>query len=608
VVVGVRLSKKAAPVSEGTPANAGTEREPDSAMTPRSSSDLVPRPAGEVEPADPAEPGDPNDLRPGRIPPGRTTMPSTVLPVPAGPAEVERTGSGGVEPAAARTGAAGAAGASAGSAVVPRKGGLLVRQPGEDLPNADEWLRRGMAGVAVVLVLAAIGGSAASSRSEPLTPPASVAANPVNTQGLPGVNPPATTAPVTAPAPVLGDDAGTAAAPTPAGVARVLAPRLADPRLGARVGVQVLDVAAGTTLLDRGGRTPATPASTSKLLAAAALLTVRDADDRLATKLVAGAKPGQVVLVGGGDPTLSGAGPGRPTMFPDAARVIDLLARAKLSRASHITSIVVDGSLFSGAQLAPGWDPSDVDGGFAAPITGLMLDAGRLQPPADQPRSQQPDLAAGRVLAGRLGLPGTAVVRGSAPANAKVLATVESPPLARIVEQMLLRSDNVTAEVLARQVAVEERLPATFAGGAKAVAQVLARVGVDVAGVAMVDGSGLSPRDKIPPATLVSLLRTAMSVDHPALHALVPGLPVAGYDGTLDDRFGQGPSAGGAGAVRAKTGTLTGVSSLAGVVTDREGRVLVFAIMADQVPAGGTLAAEAALDEAASALAGCGCG
>jgi serine-type D-Ala-D-Ala carboxypeptidase/endopeptidase (penicillin-binding protein 4) len=601
VVVGVRLSKKAAPVSEGTPAGAGTEREPDSAATPEPSSGLVPRPADEVEPA---EPGDPNDLRPGRIPPGRSTLSRTTLPVPAEPAGVAAARPGAVEPGAAPA-TARAAGGAAGASVVPRRTGALVRQPYEDLPNADQWLRRGMAGVAAVLVLAAIGGSAASSRSEPLSPPAAV---PVNTAGLPGVNPPVSTVPITEPAPVLGDDPSTAAAPTPAGVARVLGPRLADPRLGTRVGAQVLDVAAGTTLLDRNGRTAATPASTSKLLAAAALLTVRNADDRLSTRLVAGARPGQVVLVGGGDPTLSGAGPGRPTMFPDAARVIDLLARAKLSRASRITSIVVDGGLFTGPQLAPGWDPSDVDGGFTTPITGLMLDAGRLRPPADQPRSQEPDLAAGRVLAGRLGVPETAVVRGRAPAGAKLLATVQSPPLVRIVEQMLLRSDNVTAEVLARQVAIEERLPATFAGGAKAVAQVLSRVGVDTAGLAMVDGSGLSIQDKVPPATLVSLLRTAMSVDHPALHALVPGLPVAGYDGTLDDRFGAGASARGAGAVRAKTGTLTGVSSLAGVVTDRDGRVLVFAIMADQVPVGGTLDAEAALDEAASALAGCGCG
>jgi serine-type D-Ala-D-Ala carboxypeptidase/endopeptidase (penicillin-binding protein 4) len=585
VVVGVRLSKKAAPVSEGTPASAGTERDPASAAPPEPSSALVPRPSGEVEPGE-----DPYDLRPGRIPPGRTA-----LPVLAEGGEVEPAGTGGD------------AGRS-GTAVEPRRSTALVRQPAEDLPNADQWLRRGMAAVAVVLVLAAIGGSAASSRSEPLAPPSAPPANAPNQQGLPGLAVPAANAPLTPPGPVLGDDVGTAAVPSPAGVARVLGPQLADPRLGGRVGAQVLDVTTGAVLLDRGGATAATPASVSKLLTAAALLSVRDADDRLTTRLVAGAKPGQVVLVGGGDPTLSGAGAGTPTMFPEAARVVDLLARARLGKASKITSIAVDSGVFAGDRLAQGWDPADVDGGFVAPVTGLMLDAGRLQPPADQPRSQDPDLAAGRVLAARLGLPETAVVRGAAPPRAKVLATVESPTLARIVESMLLRSDNVTAEALARQVAIEEHLPATFQGAAQAVKQVLTRVGVNTAGIAMVDGSGLSTQDRIPPAALVSLLRTAVSVDHPALHALVPGLPVGGYDGTLDDRFGPGATAGGAGTVRAKTGTLTGVSSLAGVVTDKDGRVLVFAIMADQVPSGGTLGAEAALDEAVSALAGCGCG
>jgi D-alanyl-D-alanine carboxypeptidase/D-alanyl-D-alanine-endopeptidase (penicillin-binding protein 4) len=171
---------------------------------------------------------------------------------------------------------------------------------------------------------------------------------------------------------------------------------------------------------------------------------------------------------------------------------------------------------------------------------------------------------------------------------------------------MLLQSDNVLAESLARQVALAEGLPASFAGAVDAVHRVLGRLGIPAGGAQLVDGSGLSSQDRIPPAVLVAVLRAAVATDHPTLHPLVPGLPVAGYDGTLDNRYGAGPTAAGAGSIRAKTGTLIGVSTLAGVAWDRDGRLLVFAFMADRV-GGGALGAEAALDDAATALARCGC-
>jgi D-alanyl-D-alanine carboxypeptidase/D-alanyl-D-alanine-endopeptidase (penicillin-binding protein 4) len=121
-----------------------------------------------------------------------------------------------------------------------------------------------------------------------------------------------------------------------------------------------------------------------------------------------------------------------------------------------------------------------------------------------------------------------------------------------------------------------------------------------------VDGSGLSLTDRLTPALLVAVLRAAAGPDRPELRALLPGLPVSGYDGTLDDRF-RGPAAPAAGQVRAKTGTLTGVSSLAGLVRGAGGRLLAFAVVADRVSPAGTLGAEAALDSVAAALARCGC-
>src|SRR5262249_23210871 len=227
---------------------------------------------------------------------------------------------------------------------------------------------------------------------------------------------------------------------------------------------------------------------------AAAVLASYPAEHRFRTRVLAGARPGEVVLVGGGDPTLSAAPAGRPTIYPEAARLADLAGAVRRS-GGRPTSVVVDGSLFTGPALGPHWDPGDVAGGYIAPITALMLDAGRQ--PGLLARSWQPDLDAGRALARLLGVPPAAVRRGHPAPGARVLAEVSSPPLGRLLERTLLASDNVLAEVLARQVALAEHQPASFAGAVAAVRAVLRRLGVDVSGDRLLDGSGLSPADTL---------------------------------------------------------------------------------------------------------------
>jgi D-alanyl-D-alanine carboxypeptidase/D-alanyl-D-alanine-endopeptidase (penicillin-binding protein 4) len=422
-------------------------------------------------------------------------------------------------------------------------------------------------------------------------------------EAAPTVSASPTPSPLVTPTPVLAAPP-TGLPQTATGVARKLAGPLADHRLGARVSATVVDAGTGQVLLDRGAANSVTPASTAKLATSVALLSVTDPDQRLTTRVVAGSRPGDVVLVGGGDPTLSAAPAGRPTAYEGAARVSTLAASAKKAGLGPVRRVVVDSSLFSGPTMAPTWNPADVGGGYITPITATMVDAGRQD--GLRARSTTPDLEAGRALAVALGVPKAAVVRGRAPVGATTLAEISSQPIPRLIEQMLLASDNVLAEALARQVAIAEDAPASFAGAVVATRQVLARLGMP-AGDRLLDGSGLSAQDRVTPALLAALLRAAADPEQPRLHALVPGLPVSGYLGTLDDRYRTGPAALAAGEVRAKTGTLDGVSSLAGLVRGTDGRLLVFAVVADRVPAGGTLPAEAALDEVAAALTSCGC-
>jgi D-alanyl-D-alanine carboxypeptidase/D-alanyl-D-alanine-endopeptidase (penicillin-binding protein 4) len=169
---------------------------------------------------------------------------------------------------------------------------------------------------------------------------------------------------------------------------------------------------------------------------------------------------------------------------------------------------------------------------------------------------------------------------------------------------MLQQSDNVIAECMARQVALAVHQPASFVGAAHAIRSVLQRLGTDP-GSGLVDGSGLAAKDRLSPADLVGVLRLIAGQTRPALHNVLAGLPIAGWSGTLADRYLSGASRVAAGVVRAKTGTLTGVSTLAGLVHDQSGRLLVFAFMADGVPS--TYDADRALDVLAAKLATCGC-
>ncbi|RBY83470.1 D-alanyl-D-alanine carboxypeptidase/D-alanyl-D-alanine-endopeptidase [Blastococcus sp. TF02A-30] len=401
--------------------------------------------------------------------------------------------------------------------------------------------------------------------------------------------------------PVLASLSSDAPAPDPDTLAAVLGPLLQSPGLGSGASAEVVDVATGDVLLDLDADDPAIPASTAKLLTAVAALTTLDPADTLATTVVQGATPGEVVLVGGGDPTLSRTAPSQS--YPGAPTVADLAAQvvASLPSGTAVTRVVVDSSLFSGPLTASGWGPGDAPSSYAAPITATAVDGARVSPGAVA-RSGQPGLDAGSALADALGAPGASVALGEAPAGATTLATVQSAPIARLVEQMLSMSDNVLAESLARHVALARDLPATFAGAAQAVTEAVSEAGIDAGGVSLSDGSGLSQQDLVPAGVLTEVVAGAADGSIEGASALLSGLPVAGYDGTLFDRGDAGAAPG---VVRAKTGTLAGVHALAGTVVTADGRLLAFAVIADQ--SGSEAAAEAALDDVAAALAACGC-
>ncbi|HEY2272463.1 MAG TPA: D-alanyl-D-alanine carboxypeptidase/D-alanyl-D-alanine-endopeptidase [Jatrophihabitantaceae bacterium] len=407
-------------------------------------------------------------------------------------------------------------------------------------------------------------------------------------------------------APSPGRDVGPGTAPTPAGVHKALQQVLQNPGFGQRLLAHVIDAKSGKVLYDSFGHTPAAPASTGKLLTAAAILAVRVPSYRFVTKVV-DAGHGTIVIVGGGDPTLSAVPAGKPTIYPGAARMTDLVSQVEQSGVT-VRRIEVDGALFRGPSISPHWDPQDMGTSYGSPITAFMADGARPYPKAQARSGVQPDIDAADEFAKLLGKPDLSVDSGRAPKHAKVIARVESASLGQLITQMLQESDNTIADVLARQVAVAQHAPASFTGACAAIRSVLARFGVPV-GAGMKDGSGLSSDDRVSPVALVGVLRLISGATGPPaaaqLHFVAGALPVGGWSGTLSTRYATGGLAKDAGRVRAKTGTLSTVASLAGFVRDKSGRLLIFSFDSDQTV--NTFASDAAMDDVVGKLADCGC-
>jgi D-alanyl-D-alanine carboxypeptidase/D-alanyl-D-alanine-endopeptidase (penicillin-binding protein 4) len=413
------------------------------------------------------------------------------------------------------------------------------------------------------------------------------------------------------PAPSDPTPVGSALAPPgridPALVEAAVAPYLSDPVLGKHVTGAVVDLASGRPVVKLGGGGPAMPASTTKLLTATAALSVLGPETRFSTRVVAAGK-GRIVLVGGGDPFL--ASKPLPAAYPEHADVQTLAATtaaALKQRGRTTVRLGYDDSLFSEPSFNPDWPAHYLPEHVVSKVTALWVDEGR--PAVGSGRVDDPSLYAAQTFAAALVANGIKVVgtpvHGVAASGGRELAAVQSAPLREIAARILEVSDNEGAEVLSHQVGVAVAHSGTFADGAAAVTQTVKALGV-TAPFDIHDGSGLSRENRVAPMALVQVVRLAVDPAHPELNAIATALPVAGFTGSLTNRFDQ-PFPDARGLVRAKTGTLTNVSSLAGIAVDQDGHEMVFALMADRITKPDETKAQHALDAAAGALGACHC-
>jgi D-alanyl-D-alanine carboxypeptidase/D-alanyl-D-alanine-endopeptidase (penicillin-binding protein 4) len=320
-----------------------------------------------------------------------------------------------------------------------------------------------------------------------------------------------------------------------------------------------LDLASGSVLFTQNPALPLAPASNEKLPLTYALLATLGPTYRIGTDVLGEGEQdgttftGTLVLKGGGDPTLSSAG------------LRSLAAQVRAFGIRHVTDgIVGDESYFDGRRMVAGWKPS-----FyieeSPPLSALVVNRARV----GRFITRSPALAAATAFRDALRAAGVTVdggvELGRVDEYSIPIGQIESPTLASMIRFMDRESDNFTAELLLKQLGAVELDRGTSAAGASVVMQQLAEAGVPMAGVRIVDGSGLSRLDRLTANAVAGILKVAWS-DPTVKPAFVAALPVAGVNGTLADRLRMPPTRG---RVLAKTGTTSDASALSGYVTTR---------------------------------------
>jgi D-alanyl-D-alanine carboxypeptidase/D-alanyl-D-alanine-endopeptidase (penicillin-binding protein 4) len=348
-----------------------------------------------------------------------------------------------------------------------------------------------------------------------------------------------------------------------------------------------IDLATGQTLFTRNADRSLAPASNEKLTVTYAALVELGTSYRFRTALLGvGAQDenvwhGDVFLKGYGDPTLTS---------PELEGLVEQLAELGITRIDG--RVLADESWFDAQRTAPGWKAAFFIN-ESPPLSALVVDRGRY----DGHTARQPALAAAgqlRRLLLQRGITAGAVAVGRAPAGAYGLAQVESEPLPDVLKEMDRDSDNFMAELILKELGAEAGEAGTTGEGVRIVLRDLADAGVPLAGVRMFDGSGLSLDDRLTARALATLLVAAWN-DVDLRTPFWAALPVAGVNGTLEDRMQRAPARG---AVRAKTGTTNRASALSGYVRDR----YVFAVMQNGWPVS-TWSARKAQDRFATTLA-----
>ena len=410
--------------------------------------------------------------------------------------------------------------------------------------------------------------------------------------------------------------------PSAASVTEAVSDELASDWLGPadRRAVEIRDALTGEVLVERNADLRVTPASTSKLLAAAAIVTGLPPETTFTTRVVTGATPQEVVVVAGGDMLLA-RGKGDPEAVAGRVGIADLASRtARTLQEQGVTgpvTVQLDLDHVAGPDVLDSWTDFWVSEGYTGRVVQLGMAEDVAVPQVPSPANPPQEVA--RAFRAALEDRGVEVAGGakddaevvSAPPDAAELASGTSAPLRDVLALALATSDNAMVEQLARQAAAAQGRPVDRRSVTAWILETLGTgYAIDTTDLRLADASGLSDGTRVPVVAVAEVLVAGADGSHPALQSVLAagGLPIAGLTGTLEDRFHLPVHAAAVGNARAKTGSLPNVTSLAGTVVTEDGRLLVYAMTADRIGEdGAVLEARSSLDEVVAQLARCGC-
>jgi D-alanyl-D-alanine carboxypeptidase/D-alanyl-D-alanine-endopeptidase (penicillin-binding protein 4) len=361
-----------------------------------------------------------------------------------------------------------------------------------------------------------------------------------------------------------------------------VATQAADARLGSFSGI-VINADTDEVLFDRNGNTPAATASTLKLLTAVAALNVLGPNYRVETKVYSdSADPGNIFLVGAGDPTLSRLAAGKQSVYKDAPKLADLAIGVKAALGTTpITKITLVSTAFAGPSWESSWERSEQTQGYMSEVTALQVDGDRANPTAEtSARSTAPVQNAGKWFKAALGAAASTatISTGSLPNGATQITSVLSQPISQWIKHMLLVSDNTQAEFLARLVSLKQGFDGSFSSLNQAFKRALTGTSLDSSSLIIKDGSGLSNFNAVPPVYLAKLSKLILNGGG-NYQVVLQGLPIAGESGSLASRF-KGDNLDASGHIIAKTGWIKKGYTLAGIINAGDGTHLVFAVYA----------------------------
>ncbi|MEO8402505.1 MAG: D-alanyl-D-alanine carboxypeptidase/D-alanyl-D-alanine-endopeptidase [Gammaproteobacteria bacterium] len=404
------------------------------------------------------------------------------------------------------------------------------------------------------------------------------------------------------------------------------------------IGIQIKSMKTGEMLYTRNDQQLFTPASILKILTAEAALAFLGPDYKFTTTVKTNASAstngvieGDLYLVHSGDPSLT---------YYD---LTDLMVVLKSQQIQQIQgNVYIDNTAYDQDNVGPGWLDKDSQFCYAAPINAsiinhncvsfgiapaktdgqaaVVLESPRyfyasinnaavtrssrsrscrlsLNPQADNTITINGCLPKGKYSRGasvvianivkynqallqslfkRFGIQiNGSIEPKAAPANTAVLASHESKPLRVLISEMLKKSDNIIAGSLFKKIGeLYSKQPGSWINGSTSVKQVLAqKASVNTAQMNVIDGSGLSRDNRVTPAQMMQVLDYAFH-NYATNYEFISALPISGVDGTLKARLTNVPW-----KVRAKTGTMAGVVSLAGYAVSKDQEPLAFVII-----------------------------